>query len=88
MRGAIRKSKKQNIENTKSFLTFSEIQTFLGVKSRKTILKYIKSGDLPAYKLGGTRWRISQEDINDFLSQQRTRVPGGKTQHFLPEPGS
>ena len=53
------------------FLTLPEVQSFLGVKSRKTVLKYIKSGELPAYKLGGTRWRITASDIETFLKTQQ-----------------
>ncbi|MCM8775133.1 MAG: helix-turn-helix domain-containing protein [Candidatus Omnitrophica bacterium] len=56
------------IESSKHFLTFSEVQSYLGVKSRKTILKYVKSGELPAYKLGGTRWRVALSDIEKFLN--------------------
>ena len=53
------------------FLTFDEVCSYLGVKSRKTILKYIKSGKLQAYKLGGTRWRIALDDVEIFLNAQR-----------------
>lgn len=56
------------IRKAKKFLTFSEVQSYLGVKSRKTVLKYIKSGHLPAYKLGGTRWRVALSDIEIFLN--------------------
>lgn len=58
-------------KRSKSYLTFTEVQSYLGVKSRKTILKYIKSGGLSAFKLGGTRWRFSQEDLDNFLNAQR-----------------
>lgn len=53
------------------FLTLPEVQTRLGIKSRKTVLKYIRAGELAAIKLGGTRWRISVHDFNRFLSDQR-----------------
>ena len=68
-------------ENHKLFLTFTEVQSYLGVKSRKTILKYIKSGNLPAFKLGGTRWRILQTDVDDFLNNHRT--PDRLTTHLV-----
>ncbi len=55
----------------KRFLTLAEVQSFLGIKSRKTILKYIHSGKLPAYKLGGTRWRIAREDVEAFLKKEQ-----------------
>lgn len=51
------------------FLTLPEVQSFLGVKSRKTILKYIRQGKLTAYKIGGTRWRIALQDVDAFLGQ-------------------
>jgi len=51
-------------------LTFSEVQSYLGIKSRKTLLKYIRTGLLPAFKLGGTRWRISRQNVDAFLSGQ------------------
>ncbi|GEM_PF-3009271 len=56
------------------FLTLAEVQALLGVKSRKTILKYIFRGHLPAYKLGGTRWRIAREDVNKFLNAQQVET--------------
>lgn len=63
--------KKQGQEAEERFLTFSEVQSYLGIKSRKTVLKYIKKGDLPAYKLGGTRWRVAFSDIQEFLADNR-----------------
>lgn len=50
------------------FLTLPEVQALLGVKSRKTILKYIFRGELTAYKLGGTRWRIARQDVDRFIN--------------------
>lgn len=58
-------------KSTDQFLSLPEVQSVLRIKSRKTILKYIKSGDLPAYKLGGTRWRIMPRDIEAFLNRHR-----------------
>ncbi len=58
-------------EKANHFLTLPEVQSFLGVKSRKTILKYIASGELSAYKLGGTRWRIARKDVEEFLKRQQ-----------------
>lgn len=54
----------------KEYLTLPEVQEHLRIKSRKTVLKLIKSGELPAFKLGGTRWRISNTDLARFLSGQ------------------
>ena len=57
-------------EKRQDFLSLPEVQAFLGIKSRKTILKYIKSGKLSAYKIGGTRWRFALEDVRAFLKKQ------------------
>ena len=57
-------------EKKQDLLSLPEVQAFLGIKSRKTILKYIKSGQLPAYKIGGTRWRFAYSDVHLFLKQQ------------------
>lgn len=52
------------------FLSIPEVQSFLGIKSRKTILKYISTGKLRAYKIGGTRWRIATEEVTAFLKRE------------------
>ena len=62
-------------DNSQHFLTLSDVQAFLGIRSRKTILKYITKGELSAYKLGGTRWRISRQDVEDFLLKQHVLYP-------------
>ena len=57
------------------FLTLPEVQSYLGLRSRKTILKYIESGSLRAYKIGGTRWRIALQDVQTFLRHYRAGKP-------------
>jgi excisionase family DNA binding protein len=57
--------------NHSQFLTLTEVQAYLGIRSRKTILKYICNGRLPAYKIGGTRWRIRRSDIANFLTHHQ-----------------
>ncbi len=59
-----------NNSNSDGFMTLPEVQAFLGIKSRKTILKYITTGKLRAYKIGGTRWRIAGQDVQAFLCAQ------------------
>lgn len=66
-------------KSSERLLTLPEVQSYLGIKSRKTILKYIKSNKLPAYKLGGTRWRITLKDVEDFLKKQRHSQAEKKT---------
>jgi excisionase family DNA binding protein len=71
------------MKSKSQYLSLPQVQTLLGVKSRKTILKYIKSGQLSAFKLGGTRWRISREAMTEFLN--RGQVPSGSNGKSLKE---
>jgi excisionase family DNA binding protein len=41
----------------------------------KTILRYIREGDLPASRFG-KRWRVSARDLAAFTRRQRTQKPG------------
>lgn len=66
--------RKNNLTESKQFMTFPEVQSYLGIKSRKTLLKYIRKGILPAFKLGGTRWRISHMDIEKFIHECEHRA--------------
>ena len=59
----------QQTDISQPLMTFPEVQTYLQIKSRKTLLKYIRTGDLPAFKLGGTRWRILRKDVDAFTQQ-------------------
>ena len=65
-------------EKDNHFLTLPEVQTYLGIKSRKTILKYIRDGKLAAYKLGGTRWRISYDDVHAFLKKEFIEIAAAR----------
>jgi len=65
------KNRKMSVQ---PFLSLPEVQTLLGVKSRKTILKYILRGELTAYKLGGTRWRIARQDVDSFVNAHQAAV--------------
>ena len=58
----------------KEYFSIPEVQEQLGIKSRKTVLKLIRRGDLLAYKVGGTRWRIASVDLKNFLSQQQFKA--------------
>jgi len=58
----------RNHKKSKQVMTFEEVQTYLGVKSRKTLLKFIRNGKLPAFKLGGTRWRFLRSDLKKFVN--------------------
>jgi len=52
-----------------SFLTPQEVSHLLRV-SVYTVRRWIKEGDLPAYKVG-RGWRISEADLSLWLGQQR-----------------
>jgi putative molybdopterin biosynthesis protein len=51
------------------FLTPEEVSDLLQV-SVYTVRRWIKQGELPAYKVGRL-WRIDTADLNDWLNQQR-----------------
>lgn len=51
----------------REFLKISEVCEILSV-SRRTVLRWIYGGKLPAIKLGGGRsWRIQERDLRRFL---------------------
>ncbi len=41
--------------------------------SERTIFRLIKKGDLRGYK-AGRAWRFEEEDISNFIAQQRARA--------------
>ena len=51
------------------FLTPQEVSDLLQV-SVYTVRRWIKQGELPAYKVGRL-WRINKHDLNRWLDQQR-----------------
>jgi len=59
-----------SLAEEQSFLTPKEVSDFLRV-STQTVLRWIKEGKLPAYKVGRV-WRISKVDLDKWLNQQRT----------------
>jgi putative molybdopterin biosynthesis protein len=54
---------------THPFLTPEEVSDLLQV-SVYTVRRWIKQGELPAYKVGRL-WRIDKADLKDWLSHQR-----------------
>lgn len=61
----MKKKMKENL------LTINEITTILKV-SKLTIYRYIKSGKLPAYKVGRD-YRVKQEDFDKLLENGKTK---------------
>jgi len=55
-------------------MSFPEAQGYLKIRSRKTLLKYVRAGRLPALKIGGTRWRIFRKDAEAFLHNRENQV--------------
>lgn len=49
-------------------LTTTEASNILGV-SVNTVKKYIKDGLLTAYRPAGTRYKIPEESVKDFLEK-------------------
>ena len=63
----------QTVEET--YFTVDEIAERLKV-SRMTVYRWIKAGQLGAYKIGG-EFRITERDIERFLEARRFRAKGG-----------
>ena len=53
-----------------SFLTPHEVSHLLRV-SVYTVRRWIKEGNLPAYKVG-RGWRIRESDLDEWLDEQRS----------------
>jgi len=45
--------------------------------SNTTVLRWINTGQLPAFRLPGGHYRVGGQDFSDFLS--RYIIPAGKT---------
>jgi excisionase family DNA binding protein len=52
-----------------AFFTERTLASFLAVSDR-TIRNWIRRGEMPSYKLGGSR-RIDPADVDDFLARHR-----------------
>ncbi len=48
-----------------------EVAERLGV-SKETVLRLLRSGKLPAVKLGWRTWRIKRDDLDRFMNTDRT----------------
>ena len=58
------------------YLTLPEVAEQLKV-SRRTVYRWIKSGDLDAYQFG-REYRITESALKDFLEAHRFRAEGGR----------
>jgi putative molybdopterin biosynthesis protein len=59
-----------NSSEHQSFLTPQEVSELLRV-SVYTVRRWIKDGDLPAYKVG-RGWRISETEIDEWLRDNQS----------------
>ena len=53
-----------------AFLTTSDVLSCLKVDPR-TIYRLIKTGELPAVRIG-RQWRFRRDDLNEWIDRQRT----------------
>ena len=60
-----------------TYYTLPEVAERLKV-SRRTVYRWVQSGELPAHKLGpdrpGVEWRIGEDDLEEFLEARRGRA--------------
>jgi excisionase family DNA binding protein len=56
-----------------TYYTLPEVAEKLKV-SRRTVYRWVRARELPAYKLGG-EFRITQRDLEHFLEARRTLKP-------------
>jgi excisionase family DNA binding protein len=54
-------------KKTENHYTLSDLIEILGV-TRITLLKYIKTKKLKAFKLGN-QWRVTQEELTQFIKR-------------------
>ena len=54
-------------------LTLDEVAAYLKA-GKRTIYRLAASGEIPAFKLGGT-WRFSRSDIESWIKQQSAGRP-------------
>ncbi|NMQ19161.1 DNA-binding protein [Candidatus Competibacter phosphatis] len=54
-------------------LTLDEVAAYLKA-GKRTIYRLAASGEIPAFKLGGT-WRFSRSDIESWIKQQSAGNP-------------
>lgn len=60
-------------ERDGEILTLDEVAAYLKA-GKRTIYRLAASGEIPAFKLGGT-WRFSRSEIESWIKQQSTATP-------------
>src|SRR6516164_7713016 len=78
--------KKPSSEPINEVLTAGEVASYLRV-SLSTIYRLLKSGDLPAFKIGSD-WRFNRVHIEEWLrSRAQTPESGSSHDHTFPSVG-
>ena len=70
-------------------LTLDEVAAYLKA-GKRTIYRLAASGEIPAFKLGGT-WRFSRSDIESWIKEQSAGRPvggGGQLYYASAHPSS
>ena len=63
------------------FLTLDEVADELAT-SRAQVYALVRSGDLPAIKLGGRgQWRVERRGLEEWLERQHRETAGGGGAH-------
>lgn len=58
------------MEETQEFLTVEQIANMLQIDA-ESVRRYVRSGKLPAIKLGGKYIRVRRQDLEAFLAKQK-----------------
>ena len=62
------------------FLQLADVAEILNISASQTYA-LVRSGDLPAIKIGGRgQWRVSEADLEEYIQQQRV-----ETRKFIDE---
>jgi excisionase family DNA binding protein len=54
-------------------LTLPEVMILLRIKSYSTLHRLVKSGEIPATKVGG-KWKVYPDDLSHYISHQSNRT--------------
>lgn len=58
-----------------TLLTIKEVAAYLKVNER-TVYRLAASGDIPAFKVGGS-WRFRKDTLEQWIEQQSNKRTGG-----------
>ena len=63
------------LSGAKEFFSLEEVAELLGV-NYQLIYKLVRTGELPAARLGGKVYRVSRRDLDDYLHQSKAHSGG------------